>query len=394
MSNKILFVDDDVNLLSAFQRTLRKSFALEVAAGPREALELLNAAGPFAVIVADMRMPGMDGLTLLEHAAKVAPDTVRIMLTGNPDQSTTMGAINRGHVTRFLSKPCPPEVLVPVLQDALQQHLRTTTERAVLESTLTQCVQALAQVFGMTMPEAHERGECLRGLVRDFALAAGVGPVWELETAALLSPIGLAALPAEVTRKLFARVALEGDESAIARRVPKVGHDLLHNIPRMENIARIILYQDKNFDGSGFPEDGCKEDDIPIGARLLKIVRDRLDLEAEGKIGPTAQTIMTERFGIYDYRLLGPCFARFPALLRPRLDGEKAPRHLALSELEPGHHLYTDIVTTSGFVVAATGHQLTGILIERLTNLVELGEVREPFLICDEGMAPPVPTPP
>ena len=48
----------------------------------------------------------------------------------------------------------------------------------------------------MTMPEAHERGECLRGLVRDFALAAGVGPVWELETAALLSPIGLAALPA------------------------------------------------------------------------------------------------------------------------------------------------------------------------------------------------------
>jgi hypothetical protein len=57
---------------------------------------------------------------------------------------------------------------------------------------------------------------------------------------------------------------------------------------------------------------------------------------------------------------------------------------LALSELEPGQRLYTDIVTSSGFVVAATSHQLTGMLIERLANLVELGEVREPFQICDD----------
>ncbi len=208
MNRKILFVDDDVLLLAAFQRNLRKQFEFDVAAGPREALESLRKNGPYAVIMADMRMPGMDGVTLLEHLQRLSPDTVRVMLTGNSEQQVAMDAINRGQVFRFLGKPCPPEVLVPALEGALRQHQLICAERELLEGTLMSCVRALIEVLELAVPEAHHRGQLLREAMREVATAAGLGPLWELELAAELALIGYASVPHNILRKLHARVPL------------------------------------------------------------------------------------------------------------------------------------------------------------------------------------------
>lgn len=59
---KILFVDDDTNVLQGFQRTLRKEYAVEIAVGPMEGLRTINDKGPFAVVVADLKMPKMNGI--------------------------------------------------------------------------------------------------------------------------------------------------------------------------------------------------------------------------------------------------------------------------------------------------------------------------------------------
>jgi len=112
---KILFVDDDPNILAAMQRNLRKRFTLDTVTGPDEALHTLKTKGPYAVIVADMSMPIMNGAELLEEVRLSSPDTVRIMLTGNADQRTATEAVNRGNVFRFLSKPCAPETIIAVL---------------------------------------------------------------------------------------------------------------------------------------------------------------------------------------------------------------------------------------------------------------------------------------
>ena len=63
MENRILFVDDDPNLLASFQRSFRKTFPFDTAAGAEEALAFLRK-GTYSVIVVDMRMPGMDGMEL------------------------------------------------------------------------------------------------------------------------------------------------------------------------------------------------------------------------------------------------------------------------------------------------------------------------------------------
>src|SRR5690242_2258622 len=117
---KILFVDDDPNLLAAFQRTLRRLFTFDTALGGQEGLEMIRASGPYALLVVDMRMPVMDGVEFLERARVLAPDAVRLMLTGNADQQTAADAVNRGQVFRFLNKPCPPEVLIPAIEGGLK----------------------------------------------------------------------------------------------------------------------------------------------------------------------------------------------------------------------------------------------------------------------------------
>ena len=115
MSERILLVDDDSNILDGYRRSLSKQFLIETASDAKKALALVSENGPYAVVVVDMRMPGMDGIQLLSHIKISAPDTVRVMLTGNADMETAINAINEGSIFRFLNKPCEKEVMAKTL---------------------------------------------------------------------------------------------------------------------------------------------------------------------------------------------------------------------------------------------------------------------------------------
>jgi len=111
MSEKILFVDDDVNILQAYKRQLRKQFDLHTARGPEEGLALVDGDDSFAVVVSDFSMPGMDGVAFLSEVKKRSPESVRIMLTGFANAANAINAVNEGNIFRFLAKPCPPDQL-------------------------------------------------------------------------------------------------------------------------------------------------------------------------------------------------------------------------------------------------------------------------------------------
>ena len=158
MADKILLVDDDPNLLSALQRQLRKRFDLTTAQGGEEALAAVRAAAerrePFAVVLSDMRMPGMDGIEVLKQVKDIAPETVRMMLTGNADQQTAIAAINEGSILRFYTKPCPAEQLVAGLAAGVEQYRLVTAERDLFEKTLAGSIKVLADVVSMNDPTA------------------------------------------------------------------------------------------------------------------------------------------------------------------------------------------------------------------------------------------------
>ncbi len=383
MNPKIIFVDDDPNLLAAFQRNLHNKFSFDCAGSGAEALEAFKTRGPYALALVDMNMPGMKGIELLEKMQAISPDTVRMMLTGNADQQTAVDAVNQGQVYRFLNKPCPPEVLVPALEDGLKRFEILRMEKELLEGTLMGSVKLLSEVLGMAAPEALGRGQRLRESMRVFAQYINAVPTWELEVAALLSSIGCASLPANLLEKMSSGEERTLAEEQIIQRVPQIGHDLLARIPRLENVARMILFQKKGFDGSAYPAITCVGENLPAGARMLKILDDRMSLESEGIVKLRAFQTMESRKGIYDPRLLQLCFACFKDFMTSAVSGELPVRSLFIKELVENQVVVSDITSLAGRTLLGAGNRLTPMLLQRLHNYDALGEVKQPVLVQD-----------
>ena len=124
MNHKVLLVDDDANVLHAFKRQLRKQFFIETASSPERGLEVLKKYGPYAVVVSDLRMPGMDGNEFLSRVKRLSPATVRMLLTGYADFQAALKAINSGHIFRLLTKPCPPDTLADAITSGIEEYVR------------------------------------------------------------------------------------------------------------------------------------------------------------------------------------------------------------------------------------------------------------------------------
>jgi EAL domain-containing protein (putative c-di-GMP-specific phosphodiesterase class I)/CheY-like chemotaxis protein len=122
MMPRILLVDDEPNLLTALRRRLVSRFTISCANNGAEALQLLENEGQFAVVVSDMRMPVMDGLTLLREVHRRWPATIRMMLSGQADFETVVAAVNSGGLFQFHLKPVRPDVLCKSIERAILQH--------------------------------------------------------------------------------------------------------------------------------------------------------------------------------------------------------------------------------------------------------------------------------
>ncbi len=375
MTEKILCVDDEANVLAGFQRNLRRQFQVETAQGGDPALALLEKSGPFAVIVSDMRMPGLSGLQLLQRVKQRWPETVRVMLTGNADQQTAIDAVNEGSIFRFLTKPCPPERLAATLTAALEHHRLITAERELLENTLNGSVRALTDILSLLAPETFGRGQQLREQMRAVAESLKLPNLWELEMAAMLHGLGQVTLPAEVAARARLGAALSPAEETMVRRVPEAGSNLLMHIPRLDAVARTVLFQNKHFDGTGFPMDAAGGKEIPTGARLLKVLVDMAQFESRGSSRREALAQMRERTGWHDPDMLDAVAAVLGA-------GTPKPTiSLAFKELKPGQVLVSDVTTKDGMLIISAGNRITPSLLERLRNFATLSGVKEPIYV-------------
>jgi DNA-binding NtrC family response regulator len=184
MSEKILLVDDDRYILDGYRRSLRSEFSMETAQSGQEALGLLEDKTAYAVVISDMRMPGMDGIELLKRVKKASPDTVRIMLTGNADVQTAIEAINEGSIFRFLIKPCSKETMARTITAALVQYRLVIAEKQLLEQTLSGCLQVLTEVLSLVNPAAFSRAERARRYIHHVVTAMQLGNPWQYEVAA------------------------------------------------------------------------------------------------------------------------------------------------------------------------------------------------------------------
>ena len=299
MSDRILLVDDDKNLLAACERNLRRQFQLDTAEGGEAGLAKMVERGPYAVVVADRQMPGMDGITFLAEVRHRAPDTVRIMLTGNADLEAAIRVVNEGNIFRFLTKPCPPEVLV----QGPGGRARTTSARHRRKGTAQQDPERQHQAahrhpfHGGTAVVWPRPNVARCHHHRDGSLACHeclgnppgrhAGAAWVHHRSAR-DPGPLARQPASAVGDRIPRCCCA---------LPETTARLLANIPRLEGVARIVRYQHKRFDGSGFPEDALLGDSLPLGSRLLKILLDMMDIQVKGRTRRAALDELETRRG-------------------------------------------------------------------------------------------------
>src|ERR1700688_3599315 len=228
----ILCVDDEPAVLEGLKLTLRKFFDVETATSCEEGLAVLKQKGGAAVVISDMRMPGMDGAAFLTKVRTLWPDSTRLLLTGEPSRDAAIAAGHEGQIFRFLPKPCAPAKLIAAVEAAVRQHQLVTGEKMLLQQTVLGSIGALIDILGIVNPIAFGRGSRIKRLALDLAAAAGLAPSWELEAAALLSQLGYVSLPIELVEKAVNGEALNADEAQLLGDAPKLTQSLLARIPR------------------------------------------------------------------------------------------------------------------------------------------------------------------
>lgn len=382
MTRKVLLVDDEENVLAGYHRVLRRRFEMDVALGGPQALQAMEGHGPYAVLVADMQMPGMNGVELLQKAQERYPDTIRVMLTGNLDQRTAMDAINQGRVFRFLTKPCTPEELGQVLDAGIRQYDLERAERELLEHTLTGSLKVLTEILSVSVPEAFGRA----GVVRDRALwmaeKLGVVDSWEIGVAAMMSPLGLVTVPPSLLARDRAEEVLSAKERETLQRVPEFGAGLLERIPRLEGVARAVRYQRRHYAGGGYPQEGPTGEEIPLAARILHVLSDFVDIEDRRGSRVVALEHLKLRMGWYDPQILAMLELFCGQVPESPAQG---PRLLPVGALEPGMLLAADVKTRMGMLVVCGGTRLLASHVEKLQNFAKLIGLEEPIQIQGEG---------
>jgi response regulator RpfG family c-di-GMP phosphodiesterase len=377
----ILIVDDEPNLLSGITRNLHDQFEFETAATGLEALERLRYNPKIGVVMTDLRMPNMNGIELLIEIQRLHPQTVRLMLSGNADLNDMAQAVNEGHIFRFLTKPCQPELLARMLNSALEQRRLIESEKILLQKTLNGSVQVLVDILSMFDSEAFGQAQTLRILAKYMAEQFDEDP-WIVENAALLSHLSMVTIPTDLIQRYRSGDELTVPERDIFQKIPKSSAALISQIPRLDVVAETILYQRKHFNGVGFPNDKVSGLAIPIGARILKGSRDFLDLIQSGLKVQEALEKMQGRPGEYD-----PAILQMMDICKEAIEKQVVRRGMTtlklsdMAKLRPGQLVKQKIETKAGILIVREGIVLQAALIEKITNFAHLNILKLPIVI-------------
>lgn len=408
----LLFVDDEPGILSSLRRLFRPhGYRILTAESGAAGLALLEQEA-VALVISDMRMPEMDGARFLEQVCTRWPDAVRILLTGYADMASTIAAINRGEIYRYIAKPWDDNEIVLTVRDALEHKRlerentrltdltrRQNEELKALNAGLEQKVAARTAEVQQTLAfleQAHHelkkgflatvrvfsslielRGGKLAGHSRRVAeharqLAHRIGlddaTTQDMVLAALLHDIGKLGLADAVLDKPFNNLPAELRTEVMKH--PAKGAMVLMGIEQMKGVAPMVRHHHECWDGSGYP-DRLAGLAIPPAVRILTVANDYDALQMGTLVGRPLKPdealsyIIENRGKRYDPAIVD-AFASLIADTRKVTVVEVAMRP---AQLKPGMVLAHDLVHHDGYLLLARDHAVDAKIIEQLQSL-------------------------
>ena len=388
-NNRILYVDDEGALLSAFTAMLRKEPVEVVTLQDSTTIEqVLNEQGPFAAVFSDQRMPGLDGVGVLEAATRIHPASIRVMITGFADHNDTLRAINVGGITSYISKPWNDDHLKALVRESVHRYnlagenayllealkVANGSLKEALDGTVAGTVRLLGDMIQTLNPDAATRATRVRQLGRAFLEMMPEipdGERREITIALDLAFLGVAALPPwiQVTLNKQGFSSLERFPAVRAHHLIAAG--LVKEIPGFENVARILRLHGKNFDGSGDPaEELVAGEKLPLGARMLHILVE-LDKKTTDKFrGREILDWMLRQPAMFDTNLINRMLKR-PESASP--DGTSTD--LGIEDLKPGMVLLEDVLSSEKQVLMRAGTSMTVMSI----NILKQWHLKDPL---------------
>lgn len=372
---RVLCVDDEPHVIDGLELHLRRRYHVLRATTGAAALDLLGREPGVAVILSDMRMPGMDGAAFLGRARLVAPDAVRLLLTGHADMDAAAQAVNEGQIFRFLTKPCPPAALLAAVAAAAHQSRLVTAERVLLEQTLHGSIKALTDVLALANPTVFGRAIRIRQLAAALAQAMGLVPQWPIEVAAMLCQLGCIALPQETVERMHLGESLTRDEEAMVARAPQVTEQLLEHIPRLEAVREILKAYPRSHPplASNVAQDAHG---LAIrGGQILRVAIDYDTWEARGEAPSRILDILRSHSGAYEATVLAAL-----SQVRGVNDAKQEIRDLPVAALRVGMIIAEDVRFAHGTLLVGRGYEVTAGFVERAHNF-RRGTVVEPIRV-------------
>ncbi|WP_277057152.1 HD domain-containing phosphohydrolase [Trichlorobacter lovleyi] len=415
----VLFVDDEDNILKALQRlTMDEEFDTETANSGDTGLKKLAALSDVALIVSDQRMPGMNGAEFLQQSRQLAPDAIRMLLTGYSDISAAADAINKGGASRYLNKPWQDEDLLQTLRAAVEtwrlssenkrlqaivqaqnEELKQWNENLknrVLQQTtairkkaddlnealiqlkhnyngIISAFSNLVEMQGLRMQQhARNVAELATAAAREYGLMPE--EIETIRTAALLHDIGEIGIPERVLEK--SPEYMTQDDLQLYSQHPVRGQMAIDSIVDLRPSGVLIRHHHENYNGSGFP-DGLKGDQIPIGARILAYA-DQLD-RAVANGGDTAEQALTRvELGLSikldpGLQRVFRKIARYAYFTMPEMDPNATVElELRPEELRNGMLLTRDVLSGTGLMLLNKGVTLDAVKIEAIQRYYQL----------------------
>jgi response regulator RpfG family c-di-GMP phosphodiesterase len=379
---KVLLVDDERNVLEGLSMHLRRHYVVLTASSGAEGLEKLSTDNSVAVVVSDMRMPGMDGAAFLTRARQVAPAAVRILLTGQADVTSAIAAINGGQIFRFLTKPTAPPDFLRVVVAANEQYRLIQSEKVLLEQTLSGSLRAITQILALTSPQLFGRATRIRQTVTALMHKLSIPACWQIDVAAMLLPMAQISLPPETAEKVCRAAALTAEERKMVSRLPELSDQLLAHIPRLETVRVMLANAQEPFHPANCIEPGSEASLVIRGAMLIKAAAAFDALQQSGlPIGDVIGTMLAEPVR----------FDEATVLALKELYGESEDtrriQEVSILGLRAGMIFADDVVSRTGMLLVARGFEVTPMALERLRNY-QSGTLPEKMRVALVGEPP------
>jgi response regulator RpfG family c-di-GMP phosphodiesterase len=397
----VLCVDDEKNILNSMKRLLRKQpCTLLTAESGADALTLINE-HKVHIVVSDMRMPNMSGAELLEQIAEKFPDTYRILLTGFADMESTVAAVNKGKIHRYMQKPWDNDELIAAIKDGIEsvtlksENLRLQQQVAEQNKQLKHANLALedkvllrTKQIRAAMHRIENNNHATQRMLFNFIainpnldasfakntgqlagriaqhLALDKQQVSDITLAGYLCEIGMLGLDPALTQQPF--YTLNYDQQKLFLSQIQMAQSILSPAPHMQSITEILINQYEHANGSGYP-DKLTEIQIPTGAKILAVARDYWRF-ATGKL--SEETLDIEHIRIEMNKSRGTKYAGDVLdilLSHPELTANTdIEKGYSPDQLKPGMILKNNLHTDNHMLILPEGHIFSDASIEKL----------------------------